>query len=429
MRTSRDDNQEDAADEPSSQEVRQREAGDRRAPSHWAAGMRSAAEATRRAAAYLRRSTLWAVLPAFLVWRAWLQVAYWMAFGAPKVRPALKPSPYAALRGDLPPWVAQWLSWDGNHFLRTVALGYVDALPGQRPNAAAVFPLYPMVVRGLGKLLSLPAPWAGLVVSHIATLVLLVFLYRLSEQVAGQGRGRRAVVYFLVFPTSFYCVAFYADSLLLALAAVSLDAALRGRWALASVAAALASATKPNGFLLGLALVVLFLIRDRRWPRGLWLLLTPTGLLAYMAFLRVRYGDPMIWLKVQVTWDRELEGSFLTTLVRSTLRSLAPHPWGQPQFGTLLNIAVLALMCVIGALLLRDREPWLALLVLGAMLIPVSTGTVLSISRLALLCFPAFIWMARHLRKGGSVEFGYLLAGAGTLSISVGIFVTANWLA
>jgi hypothetical protein len=380
-------------------------------------------------AAWARRSALWAILPSFLVWRVWVQIAYWMAFVSHQRRPHLTAPAYQALRGDLPGWVEQWLSWDGNHLLRTVALGYVDPAPGQRPTSAAVFPLYPLVSRWLGKLLSLPPAWAGLVVSHVATLTFLVFLYRLTERVAGPGRGRRAVVYFLVFPASFFCVAYYAESLLLALAAVSLDAGLRGRWPLAAVTAALAAATKPNGFLLGLVLLALFLARDRRWRQGLWLLLTPAGLLAYMAFLRLRFGDPMAWLAAQSTWHRELGGNVLSALKSSTVGMLSAPHWGQSQLTTLLNIAVLGFMVTVGVLLLMDRAPWLALLVLGAVLIPISSGTLLSLSRLALLGFPAFIWMAGHLRERGSVEFGYLLAGSGTLSVALGIFLVGNFLA
>ena len=393
----------------------------------------------RRLLAAARRSSLVAVLPLFVVWRLWLQGAYWLASASPSRLPRLGlPRPtYAQLMTDVPDWLTRWVAWDGQHYLRTAVRGYGPPGDG-REFGSAIFPLFPMAVRALDRLTPLQAGLAGLVVSHVCALVFLVFLYRLGEQVAGPGRGRRAVLLFLVLPTSFFLASYYAEAMLLALAAVAIDAGLRRRWALAALAAALASATKPHGILLVPTLLVLWLHLDRRWRQGLWLLLAPTGLLAWMAFLHHRYGDAMVWLRAQSGWNRELGGNFAARVVASTTDTLAVHPWGWAQLVVLLNLAALAGALVLAVLLAVDRGPAarsskaslaLAVLTAGAVLMPLATGSLLSLSRLALLGFPAVLWLAGHLRERGPAELAWLLGGVALGTVFIGAVVGGAFVA
>jgi hypothetical protein len=398
---------------------------DRPAP---AAGRRHPAHA-RSGWATLRSSPVAAVLPMFAVWRLWLQVVYWLGTAGPATRPAALPPPaYGRLMADVPGWLTRWLAWDGQHYLRTAVRGYGPP-GGGRELGAAIFPLFPLTVRWVDLLTPLHAGLAGLAVSHACALLFLVVLYRLGERIAGPGRGRRAVLLFLVLPTSFFLVSYYAEAMLLALAALAIDAGFRRRWAVAAVAAALASATKPHGILLGPVLLVLWFQLDRRSLRGLWLLLAPAGLLVWMAFLQQRYGDAMIWLTAQSGWRREVTGDFVARVTDSSAAVLGIHPWGWEQLVLVVNLAVLAGMLVLAVLLAVDRRPALALLVAGAVLIPVATGTLLSLGRLALLGFPAVLWPAGHLRERGPGELAWILAGTGLGTITLAAVVAGDFLA
>jgi hypothetical protein len=383
-----------------------------------------------RLLAGVRGSALVAVLPLFVVWRLWLQVAYWLASVDPGRRVASLARPaYAELMADVPAWLARWLAWDGQHFLRTAVRGYGPPGDG-REFGSAIFPLFPVVTSAVDRLTPLHAGLAGLVVSHVCALVFLVMLYRLGERVAGEGRGRRAVLLFLVLPTSFYLVSYYAESMLLALAAVAVDAGLRRRWALAAVAAALASAAKPHAILLVPTLVVLWLQVDRRRPRqALWLLLAPGGLLVWMVFLQQRYGDALVWLQAQSGWQRRLGGDFLARVAASAGEALSVQPWGWDQLVVLLNLGALAAALVFAALLARDRQPALAVLTAGAVLMPLATGSLLSLSRLVLLAFPAVLWAAGHLRERGPAELAWLLGGAGLGTVLVAAVVGGAFVA
>ena len=108
---------------------------------------------------------------------------------------------------------------------------------------------------------------------------------------------------------------------------------------------------------------------------------------------------------------------------------LATHPWGRVQLSVLLNLTLLAACLVLALLLARDRHPGLAVLTAGAVLMPLATGSVLSMSRFALLGFPGWLWLAKHLRDRGAAEVAWLLGGAGLGTVALGIVIGGRFLA
>ena len=118
----------------------------------------------------------------------------------------------------------------------------------------------------------------------------------------------------------------------------------------------------------------------------------PAGLIAYSAWLGERFGDPLAWLHAQASWDREVSGNFVAQVIRSTSEALAA-------------------------------------LVFGVLLMPVSTGSLLSLSRLGLLAFPALLWLAKHTKDRGGIEVAWLVAGFGMGAVGLAIFVQGGFLA
>src|SRR5207244_9405299 len=91
---------------------------------------------------------------------------------------------------------------------------------------------------------------ASIVVSNGAFLGGLVVLYFLTSSELSEDAARKAVLYLAVFPTSFFFLAPYSESLFLLLSVTSFWAARRGKWPLAGAAGALAALTRNLGLLL-----------------------------------------------------------------------------------------------------------------------------------------------------------------------------------
>jgi hypothetical protein len=119
--------------------------------------------------------------------------------------------------------------WDSVWYLRIAEAGYDGG-----EARAAFFPLYPLLVRGIGELGG-GSPGAALVgaylVSLAAFLAALVLLHRLVALELGRPLARPALLLLAVFPAALYFGAPYAESLFLLCSVGAFYAALTGRFA------------------------------------------------------------------------------------------------------------------------------------------------------------------------------------------------------
>lgn len=195
--------------------------------------------------------------------------------------------------------------WDSVWYLQIAAHGYFS------PASTNFYPLYPLLV-GLGARLSDNAIIAGSAISIGATIAALTLLHRLARLDVDRPAARMTVLLVAVFPASLFLSAAYPTSLFLLLTIAAVYAARRERWPLAGLCGGLAAATSSDGILLIVVLGLMYLygprgrapLRDRactwwrpRFPIGreiAWLALVPAGLAAYLGYLLLAHGDPLV---------------------------------------------------------------------------------------------------------------------------------------
>src|SRR5206468_10544201 len=108
------------------------------------------------------------------------------------------------------------------------------------------FPAYPLLLRALHALLFLPANdywWliTAIALSNIALLVGLTYFRALLALDLNDEIAARAIIYLLIFPTTFFFSSVYSESLLFALSVVAFYYARKNRWLLACIFSALAT--------------------------------------------------------------------------------------------------------------------------------------------------------------------------------------------
>jgi hypothetical protein len=236
-----------------------------------------------------------------------------------------------------------WSHWDGIWYTQIAEEGYGASAPA----STAFFPLYPLLLRSFAELFGGPiyqqalSVWAPLL-SLLFLPFALYFIYHIALDGWGERVARGTVLILAFFPTTFFLNAAYTESLFLALSAGSLWAMrVRRDLLLACVLAALAAATRNVGVFLVVPLLCEWVERGgleegrERW-RVVYLALVPSGLVAYMGYLWVRFGDPFLFYSAQEFWNRRHTGplALVTDIFGEAYGSLQRLFGAQPPAGS-----------------------------------------------------------------------------------------------
>lgn len=322
--------------------------------------------------------------------------------------------------------LAVWGRWDAVHYLDIATIGY-------HGTDMAFFPLYPLLIAGLGSLMGNHLV-AGLVVSNVALFFGLLFLYKLVDHEFDRGVARRAIFYISIFPTAVFFSAVYTESLFFMLTVASFYYMRERRWLLAGLIGLFAAMTRVEGVLL----IVPFIIE---WATANWGLLTDpfdpdkgkalgrasldllpllficVGLGLYMGYLWVLNGDPLYFSHVQIHWNRHFAAPW--TAVWSSWHKIAHSTSGQNIANQSIELTFTALM--VGVLLggFRKLKPSYIAYMALSILVPMSTSSLMSMQRFALVLFPMFailaVWGRRPSVNNAIVAFFLPLLGLFTV--------------
>jgi hypothetical protein len=199
--------------------------------------------------------------------------------------------------------VAPLAVWDGGWYVRIARHGYA------RRQAAAFWPLYPLLLRLGHWLTGLSYDAVGVVLSNAAFLAALVALYALARADYGQAIATRTVWLTALWPLSFFFSAVYTESVFLLLTVGAIVLAHRGRWTWAALAAVLAALTRTSGGLVLLPLGIMLLQQRGRDPRGWWrqgiqLAAAAAAPLVFAAHLERLWDDPLLMIHIEDRWAR-----------------------------------------------------------------------------------------------------------------------------
>lgn len=344
--------------------------------------------------------------------------------------------------------------WDSVWYLQIAAHGYFS------PASTNFYPLYPLLV-GLGARLSDNAIIAGSAISIGATIAALTLLHRLARLDLDRPAARMTVLLVAVFPASLFLSAVYPTSLFLLLTIAAVYAARRERWPLAGLCGGLAAATSSDGILLIVVLGLMYLygprgrapLRDRActWWRPrfaigreiAWLALVPAGLAAYLGYLLLAHGDPLVPFRAaNQDWGHSF-GPPLASIVkaigrvpvdlRAVLdRTTTPIGPGDPiswQSRNLIDVAFLGL--AVAALVVGwTRVPRVYVIFAIVQLaevtsFPTGTEPMIGLARYLLPMFALFMGASAYLAERRTAARITLVASAVLLAVFSGLW--AYW--
>jgi len=214
------------------------------------------------------------------------------------------PLAYEIVKWSEEPILASLTGSDAVYYLGIADEGYHLEPVKEDHRDWVFFPVYPIAVR-LASVLTLgDIALAGVLVANAAFLGAMFALYRLGVGYLGHGTALRSVVYLAIAPGAVSFVMAYSEGLFILFAIVACLAAEQKRWPLMALMYALASATRLQGVLLGVPLLLLIARSGAaRSPVALAGLLSgPLALGAFLAWLGAFTGDPLAYFHAQEAW-------------------------------------------------------------------------------------------------------------------------------
>ena len=371
----------------------------------------------------------------FLIWRLLLFAASFLAEKFISFTPRFPYSDIFLIPSMLPRWIWGFGNFDGVHYLTIASRGY------QAQFTQVYFPLFPLLLKYFYLILPLGNPLVnGLILSNLLFLFSLYLFYLHLSTVVSENQSRWILTFLVFFPTSFFFGSLYTESLFLFLMLFSLYLGQQKKWWLAGLTAAFASATRIIGIFLWPVLLWQWLeSRNQKQKKSLISILKspvcyipPLGLIAYMVYLKVYFGDALYFWHAQPVFGAGRSGSSIILLPQVVYRYFKIFAdisvTSEVFWITFLEffLTVLTILLLIYAHRRKMPLSWL-ILAWPAILLPTLTGTFSSMPRYVLLALPIYLGLASipNLKVRSLVLFISLLL---QLVLTM-LFTSGHWVA
>jgi hypothetical protein len=297
---------------------------------------------------------------------------------------------------------------------------------------------------------------AAYLINNLFLLLALMLLYRLAEyEFKDSEVASRVISRVICFPVAFFFSIIYTESLFLFATVGCIYYTRLHRWKYAVVFGFIASMTRIPGVLVvgfaGLEWLAMHgwtistMYRIDSWQhmvkavrtdyRTLFLILLMSGgLLVYMFYLWIQFGDPIAFSSSQVLWHRDMTGPFsVTSQAFETLKENIGQVFQRQLesvddvFVILFDYSIFLNVMVTSVIMWKKLGEHYAIYSASMMLIPFWSHYI-SLSRFGLVIFPMFmmlgLWMTRKW------VFRILLAGFVLLQfVLFGLFIIETWVA
>jgi hypothetical protein len=281
--------------------------------------------------------------------------------------------------------------WDGVWYRGIAKQGYG---PPMAELAAAFFPVYPLLVRGVSFIVP-DLQVASLIVSNGCLLAAALLFIRLLRLDYDELICRRAITFLMFNPVSFFLSSAYTESTFLLLSIGALLAARQGKWLVAGMCGGCLTATRAPGLVIAAPLLAEYVaqwrgrgaqLRAFLRPQLLWLALIPAGLALYMYYFYIHRGNFFMPMHAQARgWDKALTFPWQTFLWPISFP--ASHV---PLYQVIVGAAIIL---TIAGFFLKLRPTYLVYAVV-ALLFYLAWGSMEGLPRYVSILFPIHIILA-----------------------------------
>lgn len=300
------------------------------------------------------------------------------------------------------PLVYPYANFDGVHYLNIAARGYIDE--------GRFFPLFPALMKVISapflfifgrEHLTVIVLLMGTVLSSVFFLLALLVLEKLLLLDYKQKFVDRVIDLLILFPTSFFFISVYSESLFLLLSVLIFWYVRKSNWFLASVLSMFLSVSRLSGVLIGIPLLFEFLYAKKNrvlseYKSILWFVLIPLLLFVYMYYNFVVWDDVLFFVHAHSQLGNSRETSsivFPLITVYRYLKIFITVSMQQYEYWVAViefKALVLGSLFLFYAYLSKVRVSYILYAIL-IFLFPILSGTLTGLPRYMLPVFPLFV--------------------------------------
>lgn len=315
-------------------------------------------------------------------------------------------------------FLKSFANWDGGHFLSIAQYGYLEKYQ------FAFFPLYPLLINIISNLTH-NYLYSALIISLSCAFLTIQLLFHLVSLNFDKKIAQKVILSLLIFPTSFYLLTVYSESLFLFLTMGTFLSIKKNNLFLATIFAGLASGTRLIGLAVAVGLLVEVLTTTGLNRKNWFVIFSFSGFILYTFFLYRQTGDLFYFLIAEQHWQRSL--TIPVYGFWETIKSLSQNGFIQNHFNGFLDLAFAIFGLGLAIRTFRFLPPSYSIYSLLSVLIPLFTPTLSSMPRFLLPIFPIFIMLA--LVKKDYFSFAYHLISIMLLGAFAILFINGYWVA
>lgn len=369
------------------------------------------------------------IVKLFFIWRLWLFIPLCLAFFFLPFRENSLfttiwqyTDKYPVVENHL---IYPWSNFDGVHYLAIASRGYL--------NEGRFLPLFPMLIR----LLILPLTliwkvkpyghlvfWTSFLLSNSFFILSLIYLKKLLKLDYKEKVVNKIILLLLLFPTSFFFVTIYTESLFLLLTTLTLYFARKRKWYTATIFSMLLSITRLPGVLILIPLLYEYITLElkikieitklRKVTKEIFsikniiklfkFILIPLPLIIYAIFNYYKWQDPLYFIHAHGALGNSRAVNFmvfpLITIYRYIKIFLTVSTKQYEFWVALIEFLslIVALTGITFAYLKKVRPSYL-LYSIAIISLPLLSGTLTGFPRYLLLSFPIFIGITLQINK------------------------------
>lgn len=281
--------------------------------------------------------------------------------------------------------------WDSFWYLNIAQNGYSL---GDNPEGLyniVFFPLYPLLIKLLSFLTAGNFVLSGWLLSSLFLLLTLFYFFKLVKEFHPEINPYLPIIFLLIFPTAFFLNAIYTESLFLFLSLAAFYYGLKKKFLPAGIFGFFASLTRATGILLFIPLIWEYLKNNRFKLKSVFelkilpIFLVPLGTFSFFLYHYLKFGNFFLFFKIQKNWGR----AFFT--LEKGHFDFFSHP---AIVNFVLDVFFIVFALIMLYFVFRKLRTSYGLYMLLTIVVPLSTGTFMSIGRYILVLFPIYILLA-----------------------------------